>query len=266
VPPVQAADDGERDVLQRVDRGVLERRVVEGRDVPDGHPGDVGRDGEGGGGERARRLLQALHAPGDGAQDHPCEAEDEQDRHEVEQDEVLDHVHHEELLAEPVDRRHQGGEHEDEAAHEADQPPSRCGVRPSLAADRAPPADVEEPEDRREGDHAGRERPRIVRGHCARFSQSSSHPRRAGGQCPVHALPSPVRPGGPVRAAGLRGVPRAASVRGAGAVRGLPAGTALAGRASLPALRAPGALPAMPGAAGGLRRGLGAARARGSGA
>ena len=44
MPPVQEAGGGEAEVLEHVDAGVLERGVVERRDVPEPHRADVGDD------------------------------------------------------------------------------------------------------------------------------------------------------------------------------------------------------------------------------
>ena len=55
--------------------------------------------------ERPERPLDGLHPARGRPQEHAREAEDAQDRHHVEQQDVLDHVDHEELLGEPVDRR-----------------------------------------------------------------------------------------------------------------------------------------------------------------
>ena len=54
VPPVEEPGGGEGQVLEHVDAGVLERGVVEGRDVPDPHRADVGDDAE----RRVRRTAR----------------------------------------------------------------------------------------------------------------------------------------------------------------------------------------------------------------
>ena len=105
VPPVQPAGDGEADVLERVDAAVLERGVVERRDVPGRHRRHVEQRGEDRVRERAGRALQRLHAPGGRPQDHAREPEDAEDRRDVEQQQVLRHVHRQHLLADAVDRR-----------------------------------------------------------------------------------------------------------------------------------------------------------------
>ena len=63
----------------------------------------------------------------------------QQDRREVEQQQVLDHVHDEQLLAQAVDGRDERDEHEREAAEEAGrrQPaPGRCRPRGARARQR----------------------------------------------------------------------------------------------------------------------------------
>ena len=69
------------------------------------------------------------------------EAEDEQDRREVEQQQVLDHVHGEELLAEAVDGRDQrDDEHERAPARKHEPAASRRSARGPASRRAAPPA------------------------------------------------------------------------------------------------------------------------------
>jgi hypothetical protein len=104
MPPVQPAGDAERHVLEDVQDRVLQRRVVQRGDVPDRHRGDVQHDREDRVGERAGAALDADEAARQRAQQHLREPQQHEDRGEVEQQQVLDHVHEKQLLAEAVDR------------------------------------------------------------------------------------------------------------------------------------------------------------------
>ena len=84
---------------------MLQRGVVERRHVPEPHAGDVEHERRDRVRERAGGLLDALDPPRDRAQDHLRQSEGEQDRRDVDDQQVLDHVHDEELLAEAVDGR-----------------------------------------------------------------------------------------------------------------------------------------------------------------
>ena len=110
---------------------VLERGVVERGDVPDPHHRDVEDDREGGVGERAEACARGADAARHRAQEHAREAEQEEDRREVEQQQVLDHVHDEDLLAEAVD----GGDERDE--RRSARPPRKHGSRQPGSGERA---------------------------------------------------------------------------------------------------------------------------------
>ena len=66
---------------------------------------DVQDDREGRARERPGAALERLHGARDRAAGAPCQAEDREDRHEVEQQHVLEHVHEEQLVGERVERR-----------------------------------------------------------------------------------------------------------------------------------------------------------------
>jgi hypothetical protein len=176
VPPVQEPGRHEAGVLERVDRGMLERGVVEGRDVPAPHHGDVEHDGDGGMGERAGGALQTLQAAGGRAEDHLGQAHDEQDRRHVEEQDVLDHVHREGLLAEAIDGGDERGEEREDRAGEGQQASDRRAAGTRARADAAPARDVGRRRQADERESAGVERPRSVRSHCARLSQSRVEP------------------------------------------------------------------------------------------
>ena len=100
-------------------RRVMERSVVEERDMPEVEVGRPHRQRD----ERVREHTQALdelelqHR----TQDRPRQPDHEAQRREVAQDDVLEHVHEEEmLLAEVVDRR---------VEREDDEPDSRPEAR-----------------------------------------------------------------------------------------------------------------------------------------
>jgi hypothetical protein len=72
--------------------------------VPQQHPAGVEHGREDRVGEDAGAPLEPVDASRDRTQQHLREADDQQDRRDVEQQHVLDHVHREDLLAELVDR------------------------------------------------------------------------------------------------------------------------------------------------------------------
>ena len=129
----------------------MQRRLVEAGRVP-----DVEVDGP----QRQRdqwvgEELQPVDGPDaqDRREDRPGEPEDEQQRGDVAEQQVLAHVGDEQLLGEIVERADEGHEHDHEAAVEADLPPPRR--RPPLAAQR-PHARAVQPSDRRRGRSCGR--------------------------------------------------------------------------------------------------------------
>ena len=99
------------DVLEDVDAGVLERGVVERRDVPEPHDADVERRPRRPGGRAARRARsRRCRRRVTGRRSTFVSPSMQQDRRDVEQQHVLDHVHREELLGERVDRARQRDE------------------------------------------------------------------------------------------------------------------------------------------------------------
>ena len=100
--------------------------------------------------QRVGEELQPVDGPDaqDRREDRPGEAEDEQQRGDVAEQQVLAHVGDEQLLGEVVERADEGHEHDHEAAVEADLPPRRR--RPPLAAQR-PHARAVQPGDEEEG-------------------------------------------------------------------------------------------------------------------
>ena len=193
--------------------------------------------------------------------------DDEQDRHDVEQQDVLDHVHGEGLLAEPVDGRDERGDEGEQARSEGEQADDGRGARAVLGAHAAPARYVRHRGQTHERQGAGVERPRSVRSHCAGLSQSRGRDvtRRAPASAGAHRRPqSARRPRLGARPTSVLGLRRERGGRPA-AVLGLPGAAALPARRALPALRAAGALPRALLVAG--RRagaGVGAGRLRGS--
>ncbi len=71
---------------------------------------DVEDQRRGRGGQRPELALDDLDAPGDRAQQHLGQPEDAEDRRDVEQQEVLDHVHDQQVVGQRVDGGDQRGE------------------------------------------------------------------------------------------------------------------------------------------------------------
>ena len=194
------------------------------------------------------------------------EAEDAEDRRDVEQQDVLDHVHEEQVLAERVD----GGEERDHREGDA-------GEEQHEASDgrvaRAPPAHVDERQAGQHDERAEAEGPGCVRGGCGRgqgrcrhargLSQGVTHVQRALRQRVLHV----ARPARPPRPAALRGVPvplpRAGDVVCAGCRRALPW---LRGPQCAALRAAAHGERRVPGRAPGVRRRLGGGRLRRRGA
>ncbi len=246
-------------MLERVQERVAQGGVVERRDVPDPDRGRVEHDREHGVGEEADRALDAVDAARGRAQEDAGQAEDAEDRGEVEQHDVLRHVHEEELVAQAVHGRDQRHEDQGQAGQERDQAPGPGAARPVRAPHPQPAGDVDGAGDRHGQDRAGVEGPRVGDGE-----QSGVNCRNAGvsrcapaGSMGAHA-PRPRRARRRLRPAGLHRVRRAGGRGGRGAVRRLPASAAVAAGAALPALRPAAAVRALSGAAPGLRRGVGA--------
>jgi hypothetical protein len=100
-----------------------------------------------------------------GAQEHFRETEDDQDRRDVEQQHVLEHVHQHQLLAEPVDGRDERYEDCDQPAAEHEQAAEARRMGLARRAATTPPPHVDQRENRDPQQHARIERPRVVRSH-----------------------------------------------------------------------------------------------------
>ena len=128
-------------MLERVHDVVVQRRLVQERQVPDV---EVERPQR----QCNQRVPEHAQAPDHGqrqhrAQDRPRQARDHEQRREVADDDVLDHVDEEELLlAEGVDRRHHDEEEECQPAPEAPHAPARHGL--AALGERADAAVVED--------------------------------------------------------------------------------------------------------------------------
>jgi len=118
VPPVEAAGHGVGDVLEDMDQRVAQRRVVEPGEVPDPDDADVEHDCERRSSEPAGRLLEADQTPGRRPEDQLRLAADQEDRGDVEEEDVLDHVDEEEVVGDAVDRGDQGREDHEQAGEE----------------------------------------------------------------------------------------------------------------------------------------------------
>lgn len=165
MPPVEAAGDGVGEVLEDVDEGVAQGRVVERREMPDPDGGDVEDDGERRPAEPAGRLLESDQAAGCRAEDQLRLAADQEDRGDVEEQDVLDHVDEEEVVGDAVDRRDQGPEDREQAGEERGQAPASGSPSPVLGTDPPPAGDVQ-PEGGGDRDQHDRlRRPRDVGAH-----------------------------------------------------------------------------------------------------
>ena len=205
---------------KRVQERVAQGGVVERRDVPDPDRGRVEHDREHGMGEEADRALDAVDAARGRAQEDAGQAEDAEDRGEVEQHDVLRHVHEEELVAQAVHGRDQRHEDQGQAGQERDQAPGPGAARPVRAPHAQPAGDVDGAGHRDGQDRAGVEGPRVGDGE-----QSGVNCRNAGvsrcapaGSMGAHA-PRPRRARRRLRPAGVHGVRRAGGRGGRGAVR-----------------------------------------------
>ena len=128
----------EAGVLEGVHERVLERRVVERRDVPEVEEGEPQHDERDRARERAQPPLDRLQAARGRAHDHARERQQQEQRRDVAEQDVLGHVHREEvLLAEGVDRRHEGDQQHEDAAGERDPlPPAGAAAAGSRRAAR----------------------------------------------------------------------------------------------------------------------------------
>ena len=162
-------------MLEHVHDGVGDGEIVGRGDVPGPDHGDVEQDREGGVGEQAGAALEVVNRAGHRSQDHLRQPEDREDRHDVEQQDVLGHVHEEEIVGERIDRRDQRREPAQERADEAAQPPHGRLLRPprrSPVADLQPAAQIDASDQGGADQHAGAERPGEVGVHLLRLSHS----------------------------------------------------------------------------------------------
>ena len=104
MPPVQAAREQEAHVLEHVHRRMAQGLVVGRGHVPAPDRPDVQDHCEGRMRQHAGAALELAHRACQRTQQHLREPEDRQDRHQVEQQHVLEHVHRQELVGERVQR------------------------------------------------------------------------------------------------------------------------------------------------------------------
>ncbi len=117
--------------------GCMNRRMAHGevvgrRDVPQPDSTDVQHHRRGRVSDESSTALELGDLTGHGTQDHLREAEDGEDRGQVKQQHVLDHVGEEQLIGEAVDRGYQRCKHDQHRSQEAEQPPHGrlvCGAR-----------------------------------------------------------------------------------------------------------------------------------------
>ena len=129
MPPVQRPGGKEAQVLEDVQHAVALGLVVERRHVPQPEDPGVEDHGEHGVGDETGAALDRLDAPGRRAQQRLGQPEDEQDRREVEQQHVLDHVHHHQLIAERVQGRDERDQDGQDPAREQERAPQLGGWR-----------------------------------------------------------------------------------------------------------------------------------------
>ena len=211
-PPERHPGREEGGVLQQVDERVLGRRVVERRHVPEVHDRQPDGDARGRVGERAERPLHPHQPARGGPHDRAGEAQEDQERRDVAQQHVLDHVRREEVvLAEAVDRGDERGEQREHPGGEGDrlERPGAAGrttARGGLAAHLEEAPDVDPREQRQRREHGGIREPldmrmarRFVTGH-ARDCRNGVPTRRTRGVELGRCLPrsSPRRSAGPV--------------------------------------------------------------------
>jgi len=153
VPPVERAADREAQVLDRVHARVAQRKVVHERHVPEPDEARVC-------GHRRRRVgedpgppLDHLNALRDRAQEHLVEAENQQDRDDVEQQDVLNHVHQQELVPELVDRRDERREDCDQPEREHHQTPVAGPMRRVGGPSDTPQLQIGDPQSRHAQKH-----------------------------------------------------------------------------------------------------------------
>ncbi len=144
--PHQAPAREEHEVLERMDRVVVQRGVVQVRDVPDIEVHGPDRERDQGMREKAQPLdrAQCQHRP----QHLTRQPEHEEERCKVADQHVLRHVQEEEVLfAELVDRRVESEHDQPDAGPEAHLAPR--GHRPATPGKRARPPQVQDRGERR---------------------------------------------------------------------------------------------------------------------
>ena len=143
-------------MLDHVQERVLGGRVVQGRDVPEVHDPEPDHDRRPGACERAQGALHAHEPARGGAHDHPRQRQQQEQRRDVAEQHVLDHVGGEEIVgAEPVDRRHERREQGEHAAREGDRL-ERPGAAPAGLPARLAEAPDVDPDHQRERRQHGR--------------------------------------------------------------------------------------------------------------
>ena len=150
----------EEDVLQRVDGVVLDRALVEHGQVPDvevDRPGHQARRP----GARTRAASAGPGADRTGCSSGPVRPEHQQQRAEVGEQQVLEHVREEQLLGEVRQRRDERRHHQHQPAVPAPLPPRRHGGAAIAQRARAQPVHDARPRPR---ERAAAARPRRSRG------------------------------------------------------------------------------------------------------
>ena len=168
-------------------------------------------------GQRAERALDAREPAGGGAHDHAREREQEQQRRDVAQQHVLDHVRGEEVvLAEAVERGDQRGQQREHPAGERRRLSESRAAAAGLAPGRPEAPDVDPDQERQRRQHGGVGEPVELR--VALRCNSDTHAIVASARPPVGRPPPGSTDAHPARGArgasallGLfRGRPRAA--------------------------------------------------------
>ena len=139
--PHRDAEAEERRVLERVDGVVAQRRLIQRGQMPDVEVDRPARDRD----HRVREYAQPSDRldPQQRREQWSREPEDDQQRREIADQQVLDHVGHEQLVGELVDRRAERDCEHDQAGRVAPLAPARD--RPAVARERAHARVVREP-------------------------------------------------------------------------------------------------------------------------
>ena len=148
--PDAATEDEEGGELDRPDPLVAKGELVRRRPVPAVEVDRPADDRDHGIGEDAqppdRAQLEQRGDQGGG------QAEDDQERADVAEEQELGHVRHQQLLAERAERRHQCENEDEQAAPEARELPPRDGL--PFAGNGPAAMAVQEPEEQRERDRS----------------------------------------------------------------------------------------------------------------